>query len=91
MERRGNSERPSFREAVLFPITYARELAGRGIQRRDIPILVAVGLLESALVANVAMGFEANGPVDSTLYFLATNAALDLGFAVIVSAAPGDL
>ncbi len=86
-ERRGNSEPPSFkefREAALAPVTYARELAGRGIQRRDVPILVAVGLLELALTVLAVQGVEANGIFGSTLYFLATNAAVDLGLAALV-------
>ena len=44
------SERPSFIQNFLRPISYARELREKGVQKRDLPLLGIIGVGETLLV-----------------------------------------
>jgi len=83
MER---EKRPSFRENLLAPIKLAKELRDEGIQRKHLPILAVVGLIEGTLFLLVATSPE-QGVLEKALWFGATNLVIHLFVSLSTSSA----
>ncbi|MDO8619603.1 MAG: hypothetical protein Q7R49_06775 [Candidatus Daviesbacteria bacterium] len=68
-----SAERPSFRENFFAPISYVRELRSKGIQKKDLPLLITVGLFEGALLSLAVQNFNDDDILVAAARFVVIN------------------